>query len=171
MAILSFLSALELTYFGIWPQIRGAPILQGRWHRSKGSYRPTRSSITMLGHFSRILCHANMMLTGKAALDLLFFEMNSSCRTVIRLKPNVAGQGCLYPMSEKEVELHYGASQPALFSFDRILAQASTQADMYHEVSRIVEAAVDGRNGSILAYGQVSCCTATPSLHKMYKHV
>ncbi|PNG99323.1 Kinesin-related protein 2, partial [Tetrabaena socialis] len=71
------------------------------------------------------------------------------------------------PRSSKEAEVrcvdYQGASQIAFtgpdggrntFGFDKIYGEASSQADVFQDLRFVVEAALQGYNGTIMAYGQ-----------------
>ena len=62
-----------------------------------------------------------------------------------------------YFQSENEIKLTRPLIEERIFEFDRILGGDISQGEAYNRVSRkIVTEVLDGYNGTIMAYGQVT---------------
>ena len=97
------------------------------------------------------------------------YQTSHVCRTIVRLRPNsdLAPAHCLFPTSDNSLSFITGETNSSSFTFDCVLSQVATQADVFDAVYDTVEASLSGQNGTIITYGQVCRLVPAPLSRRM----
>lgn len=98
----------------------------------------------------RVLCRIRPPLEGETDSDgLVSFTVSKDETRLGILSPDAKSKtGGLspHPLSSPDTSLH--------FRFDRVFTPTTSQEDVFHEVSNLVQSALDGFNVALFAYGQ-----------------
>merc|ERR550537_1315334 len=83
-------------------------------------------------------------------------ELKGNIRVFCRVRPSVQHGDSVIQVNEaaQSIRLNHGTEAPYDFSFDMLFGTGSAQADIFDEVSGLVQSALDGYKVCIFAYGQ-----------------
>jgi len=113
---------------------------QGNTHELEENYKVLRDQLDK-AHAQRMELHNTIQ------------ELKGNIRVFCRVRPPKDSQVATQTHDYGKVTLNH-ANENYTFGFDKVFGPASEQADVYDEVSGLVQSALDGYKVSIFAYGQ-----------------
>ncbi|CAD5212763.1 unnamed protein product [Bursaphelenchus okinawaensis] len=103
-------------------------------------------------HFSKIQKRFQEEVELRRALHNALIELRGNIRVFCRVKPGPSGVVTLDPLDVDVITINIDNTNKR-FLFDKIFGQEASQADVFDEVSPLVQSCLDGKNVSIFAYG------------------
>ncbi|CAD5217906.1 unnamed protein product [Bursaphelenchus xylophilus] len=103
-------------------------------------------------HFVKIQKRFQEEVELRRALHNALIELRGNIRVFCRVKPGPVGVVTLDPLDVDVISINIDGNQKR-YLFDKIFSQEATQADVFDEVSPLVQSCLDGKNVSIFAYG------------------
>lgn len=81
-------------------------------------------------------------------------ELRGNIRVFCRVRPkNDEGPSSITVPEDNKLTLHH-SSESYIFPFDKVFGSSSVQEELFHEVSGVVQSALDGYKVCVFAYGQ-----------------